>query len=83
VLADLAQLEGGLLRGDAVNSEAALHIVEETEVLAGPLDGDDVCDMSTTTCRTKRRHALTHEAGGVGLVSPDLTVDLDEALLQD
>lgn len=42
VLADLAKLEGGLLRGDAVDGETALDVVEETEVLAGSLDGDDV-----------------------------------------
>ena len=29
------------------------------------------------------KESLTHEAGGVGLVGPDLAVDLDEALLHD
>ena len=42
VLAHLAKLEGRLLRGDAVDSEAALDIVHETEVLARFRDGDDV-----------------------------------------
>lgn len=42
VLLDLAQLEGGLLGRDAVDGEAALDVVEQTEVLAGTLNGDDV-----------------------------------------
>lgn len=63
---DLAQLVLGLLVTDAVNGEAALGVVNQTEVLASLLDGDDV-----------------HEASGVGLVSADLAVDLDEALLED
>ena len=42
VLLDLAQLEGGLLGRDAVDSESALDVVEQTEVLARTLNGDDV-----------------------------------------
>lgn len=41
-LADLQQLVRRLLRRDAVNGEAALNVVEETEVLAGLLDGDNI-----------------------------------------
>jgi hypothetical protein len=41
-LADLEELVGSLLLGDAVDGEATLDIVEETEVLAGLLDGDNV-----------------------------------------
>lgn len=41
-LADLQQLVGGLLRGDTVDGEAALDVVQETEVLARLLDRDDV-----------------------------------------
>ena len=41
-LTDLEELVGSLLRGDAVDGEAALDVVEETEVLAGLLNGDDV-----------------------------------------
>lgn len=40
--ADLAELEGSLLGGDAVDGEAALDVVKETEVLARTLNGDDV-----------------------------------------
>jgi hypothetical protein len=40
--ADLAELEGGLLGGDAVDGEAALDVVKETEVLTGALNGDDI-----------------------------------------
>lgn len=40
--ADLQEFVGGLLGSDAVDGEAALNIVEKTEVLARLLDGDDV-----------------------------------------
>lgn len=46
VLANLAKLESGLLGGDTVDSETALDVVEETEVLAGALEGDDVWVVS-------------------------------------
>lgn len=39
---DLAELVLGLLGLDAVDGEAALGVVDEAEVLAGLLDGDDV-----------------------------------------
>lgn len=39
---DLAELVLSLLRLDAVDGEAALGVVDETEVLASLLDGDDV-----------------------------------------
>lgn len=39
---DLAQLVLGLLGLDAVDGETALGVVDEAEVLAGLLDGDDV-----------------------------------------
>ena len=39
---DLAQLELGLLGLDAVDGETALGIVDQAEVLAGLLEGDDV-----------------------------------------
>lgn len=41
-LADLEELVGSLLRGDAVDGEAAFDIVEQTEVLARLLDGDHI-----------------------------------------
>lgn len=40
--ADTAQLELGLLRADSVDDIAALGVVQETEVLVGLLDRDDV-----------------------------------------
>lgn len=43
---DLAELVLGLLVLDAVDGEAALGIVDEAEVLAGLLDGDDVHESS-------------------------------------
>ena len=41
-LGHTAQLEGGLLGSDGVDRETALDVVEETEVLAGLVDGDDI-----------------------------------------
>ena len=41
-LADLEELVGGLLLRDAVDREATLDVVEETEVLSRLLDRDDV-----------------------------------------
>lgn len=40
--ADLQELVGSLFGGDAVDGEAALNIVKETEVLARLFDGDDI-----------------------------------------
>lgn len=63
---NLAQLELGLLSLDTVDGETALGVVDETEVLAGLLQRDDV-----------------HETGGIGGVSADLAVDLDQTLHHD
>lgn len=41
-LADLEELVGGLLGGDAVDGETALDVVEETEMLPGLLNADDI-----------------------------------------
>ena len=60
---DLAELVLSLLGLNSVDGETALGVVDETEVLASLLDGDDI-----------------HEASGVGRVSPDLAIDLDQAL---
>jgi hypothetical protein len=43
---DLAELELSLLSLDAVHGETALGVVDETEVLAGLLEGDDVHETS-------------------------------------
>jgi len=43
---DLAQLVLRLLSGDAVDGETALGVVDETEVLASLLDGDDIHETS-------------------------------------
>lgn len=43
---DLAKLVRGLGVGDAVDGEATLGVVDETEVLAGLLDGDDIHETS-------------------------------------
>lgn len=95
VLADLEELEGSLLGGDAVDGETTLDVVQETEVLTRALKGDDVwaesvivqgqqaengsCDIATEPFTL----ILTHEASGVGLVGPDLAVNLDDPLLEN
>jgi hypothetical protein len=43
---DLAELELSLLGLDAVDGETALGVVNQTEVLAGLLEGDDVHESS-------------------------------------
>lgn len=43
---DLAELELSLLSLDAVDGEATLGVVDETEVLAGLLEGDDIHESS-------------------------------------
>lgn len=47
---DLAQLELGLLSLDTVDGETALGVVDETEVLAGLLEGDDVHEAGRVGC---------------------------------
>jgi len=42
--ADLEELVGGLLRGDAMNGETSFDVVKQTEVLARLLDRDDVLE---------------------------------------
>lgn len=46
VSSDLQELEGRLLGGDSVDGESSLDVVEESEVLAGSLNRDDVWDIS-------------------------------------
>jgi hypothetical protein len=48
MLADLEELEGSLLGGDAVDGETTLDVVKETEVLTGALKGDNVWDVSSS-----------------------------------
>lgn len=44
----------GLLGGDAVHSEAALHVVDQAEVLARLFDADHICKRETTQMLGKR-----------------------------
>ena len=60
----LAELEAGLLLVDLVGLEAAADVVEDSEVLIGFFNSNNV-----------------HLAEGVPVVSADLAVNLDEALL--
>lgn len=43
---DLAELVFGLLLGDSVDGESTLGVVDETEVLASLLNGDDIHETS-------------------------------------
>jgi len=45
-LPDLAELVLGLLRSDPVNSEPSLHVVDDTEVLSGLLNLDNIHEAS-------------------------------------
>lgn len=82
-LADLEQLVSGLLSGDSVDGEAALDIVEETEVLARLLNGNNIC-VAKKSCKyvfpLSFWSVRTHEASRVGWVGADLAVDLNKAL---
>jgi len=64
--ANFEELVGGLLRSNAMDSESALDVVEESEMFTGFLNGDDI-----------------HVSSRVGLISANLSVDFDEALLHD
>lgn len=84
--ANLQELVGGFLGGDAVDGEAALDIVEETEVLARLLDRDDVYSQDiilrnriipSNSCKR------THVSSRVGGVGADLSIDFDQSLLDD
>ena len=47
-LAHLAQLVLGLLLGDAVNGEATLHVIDQTEELVGLLERDHIYTYTHT-----------------------------------
>ena len=80
-LLDLQKLVGSLLRGDAVDGEAALDVVEETEVLARLLNRENICRyLSECILPVQNTQERTHEARGVGVVGANLVVDLDQAL---
>jgi len=49
-LLDLAQLVLGLLGSDTVDGETSLGIIDETEVLASLLNGDDIHEASGVRC---------------------------------
>jgi hypothetical protein len=66
-LLDGAELVLGLLRGDLVDGEAALGVVQETEVLAGLLDGDDVCKYPP---KKKRKNVSIPVACLLSFLSP-------------
>jgi len=63
---DLQELVGGFFGGDTVDGETTLDIVQETEVLSGLFDGDNI-----------------HESSREGRVRADLSVNFDQALLDD
>lgn len=50
---DLEKLVGGLPGGDTVNSEATLDVVEETEMLPGFLNGNDIWKNGSREARRK------------------------------
>ena len=52
-LPDLAQLVHGLLGGDSVNGESSLDIIDDTEVLSGLLDLDNIHKSSWEPMKLK------------------------------
>ena len=83
-LLDLEELVGRLLGRDAVDDEAALDIVKETEVLARLLNRENICRyLSECILPVQNTQERTHEARGVGVVGANLVVDLDQALHDD
>ena len=72
----LAQLELGLSLIDAVEHEASLHIVEQTEAVRAVLKGDHIYPSHPNASQT-------HETGGEGGVRAHLAIDLHQALHAD
>lgn len=69
-----------------MDGEAALDIVEKTEVLARLLDGDDICPQDETFRTVFFPSNLcerTHVSSRVGGVGADLSIDFDQTLLDD
>lgn len=80
---DLAQLVLGLLVLDAVDGEAALGIVDEAEVLARLLDGDDVHEAGGVgdvgaDLAVDLDEALHHDGLGLAVVERILEAVADE-----
>lgn len=69
-LPDLKELVGGFLSGDAVDGETALDVVQETEVLAGLLNGDNILNYDKLDQILRRRdiNVPMKPAGKVGSV---------------
>lgn len=40
----------GLLIGDAVDSETALHVIDQTEILTSLLNADHICNRTPQHC---------------------------------
>ena len=75
-LHNLAQLELGLSLIDAVEHEASLHIIEQTEAVRAVLKGDHIY--------LSLPHSLqTHETSGEGRVGAHLAIDLHQTLHAD
>ena len=84
VSSDFAEFEVGLFGGDSVDGETTFDVVEESEVLAGSLNGDDICRLcSAKYDNLEKQSSRTHEASRVSIIGPDLPVDFDQSLLDD
>ena len=81
---DFEELVGCFLWCDAVDRESTLNIVEETEVLARFFDCDDICTLFNIHLpQYNYRIERTLESTGVGLISPDFSINFDQALLDN
>jgi hypothetical protein len=66
-----------------VDGKAALDIVQDTEVLARLLQGNDILSAEidvSRECLLFKARELTLETSGVGVVSANLPVNLDQTL---
>lgn len=80
---DLAQLVFGLLSLDAVDGEATLGIIDQTEVLASLLNGDDVHEASReghvgADLAINLDQALHQDGAGLAVVERILEAVADE-----
>ena len=81
-LPDLAELVLGLLRSDPVNSEPSLHVVDDTEVLSGLLNLDNIHEASREPEKVKLT-GIKYCTPNSLRISAGLSVNLDQPLLED
>ena len=79
----LEELVGRLFSGDLVDNKAALDIVQQAEVLVRLLDGEHIYQQIRITEWNMVIDRRTHETCGIRVISADLAIHLDQALLNN